>query len=161
MSSNKLQIAEGERARLEVSAGALVYKRVKDEVCFAMIKDPYGKWTFPKGHVRRGETLQEAATRECTEETGLRDLHFRRKLGTIDIWFRDRFVFKGRLIHKYIHYYLLEASPLARVHLPKHLEGEKIQEVAWVSIQELTKRSGYKDMKEIVRRALQIVGNGR
>ncbi|MEK9130811.1 MAG: NUDIX domain-containing protein [Patescibacteria group bacterium] len=150
-------IKENEKARLEVSAGALVYRRGKDGISLAMIKDPYGKWTFPKGHVRRGETLIEAALRECMEETGLRDLKFRRKLGSIDIWFRDRFVFKGRLIHKYIHYYLLEAAPTARVHLPRHHDGEKIQAVAWVPLGELRDRSGYKDLREIVRRAVQIM----
>ena len=42
-------IKENEKARLEVSAGALVYRRGKDGISLAMIKDPYGKWTFPKG----------------------------------------------------------------------------------------------------------------
>ncbi len=151
------QVKKEEKARLEVSAGALVYKHGKGATWIAMIKDPYGKWTFPKGHVHRGETLTEAAERECMEETGLRDLRFRRKLGTIDIWFRDRFVYKGRLIHKYIHYFLFEAAPTARLHLPKHLAGEKIQEVAWISLEVMPKQSGYKDMKEIVRRAVSVM----
>ena len=146
-----------EKARLEVSAGTLVYRRGKEGAAVAMIRDPYGKWTFPKGHVRRGETLQEAAIRECFEETGLRGLSRRRKLGAIDIWFRDRFVHKGRLIHKYIHYYLFEADPNARVHLPRHYEGEKIQEVAWIPLSDVPSKSGYKDMKVIVRLALQLI----
>lgn len=146
-----------EKSRLEVSAGALIYRRGKDGVSLAMIKDPYGKWTFPKGHVRRGETLREAAMRESMEETGLRDLTFKRKLGAIDIWFRDRFVFKGRLIHKYIHYYLLEAPGNAKVQLPRHHAGEKIQAVAWVPLSEFRQRSGYKDLKEVVRQAVQII----
>ena len=58
-------IKENEKARLEVSAGALVYRRGKDGISLAMIKDPYGKWTFPKWHVRRVETLIEAALIEC------------------------------------------------------------------------------------------------
>lgn len=119
-----------------------------------MVRDSYGKWTFPKGHVRRGETLAEAAERECMEETGLRGLRLKRKLGSIDIWFRDRFVFKGRLIHKFIHFYLFEASAAARLHLPKHYDGEKIQAVAWVPVDEVVDRSAYKDMKRIVRLAV-------
>ncbi len=157
MNNEQAPITEGEKARLEVSAGALVFRRGKDGIFLAMIKDPYGKWTFPKGHVRRGETLVEAAERECFEETGLRHLSRRRKLGTIDIWFRDRFVHKGRLIHKYIHYYLFEADAAAKVYLPRHHDGEKIQEVAWVPVSELTEKSSYKDMKGIVRSALQLI----
>ncbi len=147
-----------EKARLEVSAGALTFKRGKDGVFFAMVMDSYGKWTFPKGHVRRGETLSEAAMRECMEETGLRGIRLKRKLGSIDIYFRDRFVFKGRMIHKFIHYYLFEASPHAKVRVPKHLEGEKIQEVAWIPREVLLERSAYKDMKEIVQLAISATG---
>lgn len=32
----------------------------------------YGDWSFPKGKVDPGETLQEAAVREVREETGFR-----------------------------------------------------------------------------------------
>lgn len=145
-----------EKPRLEVSAGALVFKHTKEEICFAMVKDSYGKWTFPKGHVRRGETLREAAERECSEETGLHHLRFKRKLGAIDIWFRDRFVFKGRLIHKFIHYFLYEAGSSARVRTPRHHAGETIQEVAWVPLSDVLAQSAYKDMKKIVLLAVAL-----
>lgn len=152
------ELNEGEKPRLEVSSGAVVFKRAKGGALVAMVKDSYGKWTFPKGHVRRGETLSEAAMRECLEETGLHDLRFRRKLGTIDIWFRDRYVYKGKMIHKFIHYFLLEAAPSARVRAPRHVEGgEKIQEVAWIPLSDLSERSAYKDMKKIVRLAMETV----
>lgn len=157
MADEQPQVVQEEKPRLEVSAGALVFKRVQNRVYVVMIKDPYGKWTFPKGHVRRGESLNEAAVRECMEETGVHDLSFKRKLGTIDIWFRDRFVFKGRLIHKYIHYFLFEAPTTARVHLPRHHEGEKIQEVAWIPLADIPMRSTYKDLKDIVRRAISVI----
>ena len=68
-----------------------------------MLKDSYGRWTFPKGHLDEGETTRQAAIREIEEEIGLGSLRAVAKLGTIDIWFRDRFKFKGKLIHKYIH----------------------------------------------------------
>ena len=146
----------------EISAGGVIYKLTETSHHFVLVLDAYDKWTFPKGHVRRGETLREAAVRECSEETGLHSLRFKRKLGTIDIWFRDRFVFKGRMIHKFIHYYLFEAASSARVRTPKSTQGgEKIQEVAWVSQDEMIQRSAYKDMKKIVNEATQFLRGSR
>jgi 8-oxo-dGTP pyrophosphatase MutT (NUDIX family) len=144
-----------EKPRIEVSAGGIVYKRTKRGVFFAMVKDSYGKWTFPKGHVRRGETYQDAAKREIAEEIGLTGLRYKTSLDRIDIWFRDRFVFKGKLIHKFIYYYLFEAPPHARVRKPDLKEtGEKIYQVAWIPASEVVARSSYKDMQPILQKGL-------
>lgn len=145
-----------EKPRIEVSAGGLVLKKTRRGVLFAMVKDSYGKWTFPKGHVRRGESFQDAAAREVEEEVGLMNLRLVSKLETIDIWFRDRYVYKGKLIHKFIHYFLFTAHPRAKLRKPEIKEtGERIRGVAWVSAQEVLKRSNYKDMKPIIKKALE------
>lgn len=36
-----------------------------------VIRDRYGRWTFPKGHLEPGETDEQAALRETCEETGV------------------------------------------------------------------------------------------
>lgn len=132
-----------------------MYKVTRRGVFFAMLKDSFGKWTFPKGHVRRGEAYEKAAEREVQEETGLTEISLKKPIGKIDIWFRDRYVFKGRLIHKFIHYYLFEAPPGARLFAPKMPEtGERIHGVAWVPVELVQKRSNYKDMKPIIKRAM-------
>ncbi len=144
-----------EKPRIEVSAGGLVYKYTPEGLYFAMLRDSFGKWTFPKGHVRKGETYDAAAAREIGEEMGVMTLKKQRPLGTIDIWFRDRFVYKGRLIHKYIHYYLFEAPQETRLRMPSPTNnGENIMEVSWVKAEEVTKRSTYKDLRVIIRRAM-------
>ena len=98
-----------------------------------MVVDSYGKWAFPKGHVRDGEQYRAAAIREIGEEMGLLQLRLVARLDTIDIWFRDRYVHKGELIHKYIHYFLFEANKDAAVERPKPQEqGETIRAVGWV-----------------------------
>jgi 8-oxo-dGTP pyrophosphatase MutT (NUDIX family) len=135
----------------EVSAGGFVLKRTPRGVVFAMMKDSYGKWTFPKGHVESGEELAEAAARETMEELGLSELRLLEELGKIDIWFRDRFVKKGALIHKDIHYFLFEARPDAMLSAQP---SEHVQDAAWVSARELTARSFYPDLVPVVKRAL-------
>ena len=135
-----------------------MFKRTRKGVYFAMLKDSFGKWTFPKGHVRRGESYEKAAAREVEEEMGADRLRLKESLGHIDIWFRDRYVFKGRLIHKYIHYFLFEAHPRARLRKPKAQEkGEKIQAVAWVPMDEVQKRSNYKDMRPMIKKAFAVL----
>ena len=39
-----------------------------------LIKDPYGKWTWPKGKIDKGESSFGAAKREVEEETGLKNI---------------------------------------------------------------------------------------
>lgn len=146
-----------ERHRTEVSAGGLVFKRIRGQAFFAMVVDSYGKWAFPKGHVRAGEPYRAAAVREIGEEMGLQQLRFVARLDTIDIWFRDRYVHKGELIHKYIHYFLFEAATDADlVKPPPSVDGEQIQSVAWVPVNELAQRSSYPDMVGIIEKALRI-----
>ena len=134
-------------------------KRTKRGVSVAMLKDSYGQWTFPKGHLEEGETTRQAAVREIEEELGLRKLKPIAKLGTIDIWFRDRFVHKGTLIHKYIHYFLFEAIGETKLVKPepKSKDGEKIQGVMWVPVKQMRKKSSYQDLIPIVDQALMLM----
>ncbi|KKW34098.1 hypothetical protein A3D69_00685 [Candidatus Uhrbacteria bacterium RIFCSPHIGHO2_02_FULL_54_11] len=150
-----------EKTRREVSAGGIVFKRTRKGILFAMIVDSYGKLAFPKGHVRRGEQLGEAAAREVCEELGLCSLTLLRRLGTNDIWFRDRFVFKGYLVHKFIHYYLFEVPGNARIQIqPAKDMGERVRRGLWVPIGDVLRRSSYDNMDPIVRQAIKFIERG-
>lgn len=150
------QLGSGEKHRIEVSSGGMVFKRTPQGVFFAMQKDSYGNWTFPKGHVRKGELYRKTAMREIEEELGLKRLRCVKPLGHIDIWFRDRFVHKGKLVRKFIHYFLFEVSSDAQLHPLKPKDtGEVIQAAHWVPLGKVWATSSYEDMRPIVRRALQ------
>jgi len=124
-----------------------------------MIVDSYDKKTFTKGHVQKGERLIDAAKRETCEEIGICELEHVAKLGRIDIWFRDRFQHKGKLIHKYIHYFLFQADPTARIRIPTPKKrGEKIQKGMWVPAEKVLEESSYRDMESIIKKALKITG---
>ena len=153
-SSGRARRKPGEKVEREISAGGLVFTRTPRGIKFAIMKDSYGKWAFPKGHVERGETQEEAAARETLEELGLDQVRLLQYLGTIDIWFRDRFEKKGTLIHKDIHYYLFET-----------LEGAELRpdpeqhayEARWIPSGKLLSSSSYPDMIPIIKRALGFV----
>src|SRR3989338_5986298 len=98
------------------------------------MRDSYSKWAFPKGHVEAGEHFAEAAARETLEELGLSEIRLLDYLGQIEIWFRDRFQKRGKLIHKDVHYFLFETPPDAplRPNPSQHAYGAK-----WVTARRL------------------------
>ncbi len=135
----------------ELSAGGIVFKYKGSRVLIAMMKDPYGKWTFPKGHVEEKEAIEEAAARETLEELGLEQVRLLEELGKIDIWFRDQFQKKGKLIHKDIHYFLFETPGNANLHPDPE---EHVMAAKWVPMRAVFKLSSYPDMVPILLRAI-------
>ncbi len=52
--------------------GAILRTRAADGIRYAVVQGRYtGKWSFPKGHAREGETPYTTALRELIEETGI------------------------------------------------------------------------------------------
>ena len=68
-------------------------------------RDSDGVWGLPKGTPNPGESLEQTAVREVTEETGL-EVRVVDKLGVIEYWFSR----EGVRYHKWVHYYLMEAT---------------------------------------------------
>ena len=57
----------------ERSCGAVVFRKINNEIRYLLIRNRRSSnWSFPKGHVENGETLEDTAKREVLEETGLR-----------------------------------------------------------------------------------------
>jgi len=145
--------------RQEVSSGGIIYKVTKRGVDVAFVRDSVGKMTFPKGHVEKGESIEQTARREVYEETGLKGLRLVRKLGNIQITFEDRYVRKGDTIKKDIHYFLFEAPENARfkrVHVAAK-QGEKIRGRKWAPLRDVKQWSEYEDMEFIVEKAVGLI----
>ncbi len=88
-----------------VSAGGVVYRASTSGVEIAICgRESDGVWGLPKGTPDKGETLEQTAVREVSEETGL-EVRRGDKIGVIEYWFAR----EGVRYHKWVHYYLMEA----------------------------------------------------
>jgi 8-oxo-dGTP pyrophosphatase MutT (NUDIX family) len=80
-------------------------------------------WTLPKGTHEPGETFEETALREVSEETGL-DVRITGALPSIEYTFTQ----DGTRVHKTVHYFLME--PVGG-DLSRH--DHEFERVRWVS----------------------------
>jgi 8-oxo-dGTP pyrophosphatase MutT (NUDIX family) len=140
------------RPRLEEeSAGGIVFRLERGRPRYLLIRDSYRNWGFPKGHLEPGEAPDAAAVREVGEETGLRALHVRGLIETIDWDFR----FRGQPIHKVCHFFLME-SRRSRTS-PQRAEG--ITACRWMSFDEASRRLSYRNARAVLRRAHEMVND--
>jgi bis(5'-nucleosidyl)-tetraphosphatase len=90
----------------EHSAGAIIFKKEKDELLFLLLHYEEGHWGAAKGHVEKGENLEQTALREIREETGLTDIRL-----ITGFQVENRYVYQknGQLSNKTVDFFLAEA----------------------------------------------------
>ena len=137
------------RPKRETSAGGVVYRMQDGHPVFLLIRDSYRNWGFPKGHVEADEALETTALREVQEETGLHDLTLVAPIDTIDWYFR----FRGRLIHKVCHFFLIESGTATTT--PQRAEG--ITACRWLTLEDALSRVSYENARDVLVHAAELV----
>jgi 8-oxo-dGTP pyrophosphatase MutT (NUDIX family) len=137
------------RAQQETSAGGVVYRLESGDPVYLLIRDSYQNWGFPKGHLEKGERAEDAALREVREETGIADVSLRGTIDTIDWYFR----FRGRLIHKVCHFFLMETAEALTS--PQQTEG--ITACQWVNFDAASIAISYANARLVLRRAQEMI----
>lgn len=141
-SSKKLPL---ERA---VSAGGVVYRRGPEGIEVVLCgRTSEGIWGLPKGAPDASESLEEAAVREVSEETGLRAA-IEAKISTIEYWFARA----GVRYHKFVHHYLMVPTGGS---LEDH--DWEYDRVDWFPLEEACKTLSYANEVGVVRKAVALI----
>ncbi|MBN2097019.1 MAG: NUDIX domain-containing protein [Candidatus Omnitrophica bacterium] len=135
-------------AKREFSAGGIVVRKKGRGFEILLIKDAYGRWSWPKGHIDQGESSPQAALREIREEVGLKNLEVLGKAGRSNYFFR----LKGELIFKTAFFFLVEALGQEKL----HVQIDEIKLARWFKPQEALKSVYYKGAKEMLKQAINL-----
>lgn len=142
----------------EKSVGAIVFRKEGDQTYYLLLHYLSGHWEFPKGHIEEGEDEITTAEREVEEETGLKDLRiiegFReyRKYS-----FRSKYNLseeekkKAPWIFKLVFFYLAETKT-KEIKISSEHQGYK-----WLPYEEAFKRLTFKNAREILKKANDLV----
>jgi len=135
-------------AKREFSAGGLVFRKKGRAIEVLLIKDSYGRWSWPKGHIDKTEKSQEAAVREIQEEVGLKDIRILSKIGRSNYFYR----LKGDLIFKTVFFFLVEANTDEKL----KVQTSEIKDARWFKPKEALASVEYKGAKEMLEKAIKI-----
>jgi len=129
----------------EFSSGGIVIRRSGEGIYVLLIKDGYGHWTWPKGHLDKNETPQEAAAREIKEEAGIADLDLLAKVGQTQYFYR----LNGALRFKTVHLYLFETREVAL-----KIQKSEIDSGEWLSPRDALERIEYRGSGKLLKKAI-------
>ena len=138
------------------SAGGILFQREGKDVLIVIVEREKGveeRWTpilrqLPKGGCKPGETLEQTALREVSEETGFK-AHIISKAGEAK-WSYER---DGQVWDETVHYYFMK--PLTLV---AQARDDEFDFVRWVRVEEAARILSYPEERELIAR---IIANGK
>ncbi len=122
----------------------------RTEICLGMRRRERNgvSWALPKGTPSDGETAEQTALREVSEETGL-EVRIVEHVGAIEYFFTQ----DGVRIHKTVHYFLMEPTG---GNLADH--DHEFEDVRWVPLEEAWELLTFPTERQIVEQALTSAG---
>jgi 8-oxo-dGTP pyrophosphatase MutT (NUDIX family) len=140
----------------ERSAGGIVFKEENNNIYWLTIKTTARKgnkknkkeiYKFPKGHLKKGEFLKQAALREVEEEGQIKAIILT-KLGSNDylIWDHE----KRKKIIKKVTFFLMKFREKSQL---KYFDEEEIIDREWLPFKEVLKKLEYPSEKRLLKRA--------
>jgi 8-oxo-dGTP pyrophosphatase MutT (NUDIX family) len=132
----------------EFSAGGVVVRESGAGAQVAVVSPRKGVLALPKGHPDGGESLQQAATREVREETGLLAQPVG-KLGEVRYWY----TLHGERVLKAVTFFLFEYRSGS---VDDH--DDEVISAEWLPLAEAPRRLSYRGEREMAQKAMERSG---
>jgi len=143
---------------IEKSAGAIIFRKEPfdvtqgkgDKIFYLLLhypsntKSPKEYWDLPKGHIEKGEKLEDTVKREVEEETGLKNIELIEGFKeTIKYFFK----WESKNILKFVTFYLAETRTRDVKISEEHIDYE------WLPYEKALEKLTFKNAKEILKKA--------
>jgi 8-oxo-dGTP pyrophosphatase MutT (NUDIX family) len=136
---------------VEKSAGAIIFRKEDNKIYYLLLHYPGAShraekdyWDFPKGHIEKGEKIEDTVKREIFEETGLKDIKI---LSGFKETIKYFFKFERKNILKFVTFFLAETKEKNVQISFEHIGYE------WLPYEEAIEKLTFKNAKEILKRA--------
>ena len=134
------------------SAGGVAFRSDGPKHKIAVIRtSEEGRWQLPKGIVDQGETPEQAAVREVSEEAGLK-CKIVEPIDTIEDWFVASYDGPKKRYHKKVSFYLME---FISGDVADH--DHEVTEARWVTFDDALAMLSFQNEKAVVEKAREMV----
>jgi len=133
----------------QFSAGGIVVKGEKENLQVLLIKDRFGHWTWPKGHIEKDETSPQAALREIREETGLKKLEIIKEIGRQEYWFTQ----DEKKIFKTVYVFIIRALEEEEL----KIQTSEIHTAKWYPPQDALNTIEYEGSRQLLEKGIRFV----
>ncbi|OHX67535.1 NUDIX hydrolase [Flammeovirga pacifica] len=127
--------------QVRVAGGGVVY----DILDRMLIIKRNGVYDIPKGHLEKGETIEECAVREVEEETGISS-----KIISPIVESFHTYLYKGKHVLKHTYWFKMRAISEDQLTKPQVEEG--IEEILWLDkhqVKDIVWKNTYKSIKDV------------
>ena len=104
-------------------AGAIIYDNINDAI--VIVKGNQQIYSFPKGHIKHNESMEECAAREIYEETGM--------IFTVDYIKHCNNI----IIYEYIYYIIIINNGLYNYNIFNIIDHHEISSCNWMTIADI------------------------
>jgi len=132
----------------KISAGFIICNICEMRIEYLLLKHREGHWAFPKGMIKKNETLILCALRELKEETGLKNIIILSE----DITLKESYYIEKHKIHKTV-YYFLAKSEEKKI----KIDGDEILDFKWCEKNKAKEILTYNQSKNLLQKANEII----